>query len=80
MARIPTRGPVRVSAEQVRRRTRGFGFIGETYGELKRVTWPTREEVTRLTILVITISAAIGLILGAIDATFSQGFSVFLFR
>ena len=41
-------------------------------GELKRVVWPTREETRRLTIMVIIISIAVGIFLGAIDLGFSR--------
>ncbi len=51
-----------------------ISFIGEVIAELKKVTWPTRPEATRLTILVISISVAIGIILGLIDLGFSRFF------
>jgi preprotein translocase subunit SecE len=35
--------------------------------EIAKVTWPTREETRNLTIVVIGISAAVGILLGAID-------------
>ncbi len=47
------------------------GFIGEVWAELKKVVWPTREEATRLTIMVLTVSVVIGVILGLIDVGFS---------
>lgn len=42
----------------------------ETRSELRKVVWPTREETTRLTIVVIAISVAIGLILFVSDTIF----------
>lgn len=42
----------------------------ETRSELRKVVWPTREETIRLTIVVITISAIIGLILFIGDSLF----------
>jgi preprotein translocase subunit SecE len=42
-------------------------FLKQTYDELKKVKWPTRNEITRLTIVVIFISFAIGLYIGGID-------------
>jgi preprotein translocase subunit SecE len=36
--------------------------------ELRKVTWPTREETRNLTIVVIGITAVIGSALGALDA------------
>lgn len=49
-----------------------FGFFGEVWGELRRVTWPTRQEATRLTVLVLVISTAFGLFLGGADLIFSE--------
>ena len=42
----------------------------ETRSELRKVVWPTREETTRLTIVVIAISVVIGLILFVSDSLF----------
>ena len=53
-------------------------FFSEVVGELKKVTWPSREEATRLTILVIVISGAIGIALGVIDIGFTRVFERFV--
>ena len=45
--------------------------IQDVVNELKKVTWPTREEVTRLTIAVVVVSVAIGLALGGVDLFFN---------
>jgi preprotein translocase subunit SecE len=42
----------------------------ETRSELRKVVWPTREETTRLTIVVIAISVSIGLLLFIGDSVF----------
>lgn len=42
-------------------------FGRQAYDELKKVTWPTRAEVIRLTISVLVISAVVGFFLGGID-------------
>jgi len=44
--------------------------IRETRSELRKVIWPTREETTRLTVVVIVISIIIGLILFLGDSLF----------
>ncbi|HMQ35231.1 MAG TPA: preprotein translocase subunit SecE [Chloroflexaceae bacterium] len=44
--------------------------VRETRSELRKVVWPTREETTRLTIVVIVISMIIGLILFVGDSLF----------
>ncbi len=43
----------------------------EVRGELAKVTWPTREYTFRMTWVVLGLSAAVGLILGAVDLLFS---------
>ena len=53
-------------------------FAGEVIGELKKVTWPSRPETTRLTMLVIAISATIGIALGIIDMGFTRVFERFI--
>ena len=53
-------------------------FVSEVVGELKKVTWPSRPETSRLTILVIGISGAIGIALGTIDMGFSRIFQRFI--
>ena len=64
--------------ESSRRRGVSFRFVGEAISELRRVTWPTREEATRLTIMVLVVSAAGGVFLGIIDLVFSRLFDVIL--
>ena len=49
-----------------------FRFIGEIIAELKKVVWLTRREVVYLTILVLIVSVAAGLVLGAVDYGFSN--------
>ena len=42
-------------------------FIQEVITELKKVTWPTRQETIKLTMVVVTVSAGIGLFVGGLD-------------
>jgi len=67
------RNPLRsvLDGGQARKRSR-FAIVGEVFSELTKVTWPSREDATRLSILVIGVSAAIGLILAAWDLGFSE--------
>lgn len=48
-----------------------FRFIGETIGELRKVVWLSRREVIYLSTLVLIVSVAAGLILGALDYGFT---------
>jgi preprotein translocase subunit SecE len=47
-------------------------FIEEAYSELKKVTWPTREQVRNLTVLVFVVSAVIGAYIAAFDVLFTE--------
>ena len=47
-------------------------FIEESWSELKKVTWPTREQVRNLTVLVFVISGAVGLFIAVFDIAFDQ--------
>ncbi len=42
-------------------------FLKEVREELKKVVWPTRNEVIRLTAVVILVSLIVGIYLGGID-------------
>lgn len=47
------------------------GFVGETIAELRKVTWPTRQEVVKLTTMVLIVAALAGVFLGFMDYGFS---------
>ena len=49
-----------------------FRFIGDTIAELKKVVWLTRREAIYLTVLVLIVAAATGIVLGAIDYGFTE--------
>ncbi len=49
-----------------------FRFISEIIAELKKVVWLTRREAAYLTLLVLIISIAMGIFLGAIDFGFTN--------
>jgi preprotein translocase subunit SecE len=51
-------------------------YFGETIGELRKVTWPTRKEATNLTLIVIAVVVAMGLLLGALDLIYSRFFAL----
>jgi preprotein translocase subunit SecE len=48
-----------------------FALIREVISELRKVVWPTREEATRLTVMVIVVAGVVGILLGAIDILFA---------
>jgi preprotein translocase subunit SecE len=47
-------------------------FLDEAWSELKKVTWPTRDQVRNLTVLVFTISLVVGLYITVLDAAFQS--------
>jgi preprotein translocase subunit SecE len=51
--------------------TRFRRFVGEAWSELKKVSWPTREQTRNLTVLVFVISALIGVYIAAFDLLFT---------
>ena len=42
-------------------------YFRETAGELRKVSWPSRREVTRLTLIVLAVMVVMGAILGVTD-------------
>lgn len=60
------------STNQPGRRGFSLRFVGETVAELRRVTWPTRQETVRLTVMVMCVAAVVGLFLGLVDLGFAR--------
>jgi len=50
----------------------------ETSGELKKVSWPTRQEAWRLTRIVIIVLVVMSALLGVLDFVFSKGITFIL--
>ena len=46
-------------------------YIKRVYLEMRKVTWPTRSEITNSTIVVVVISAIVAVIIFALDTVFS---------
>jgi preprotein translocase subunit SecE len=49
-------------------------YFRETAGELRKVKWPTRDQVRNLTIVVLVVTLGMSVILGALDFGFEQMF------
>ena len=45
-------------------------YFDEVWSELKKVSWPTREQVRNLTVLVFAISFVVGLYITVLDQFF----------
>ena len=46
-------------------------YLTESWAELKKVAWPTRETVVRLTLLVVAVSVVIGVYIYVLDRIFN---------
>jgi preprotein translocase subunit SecE len=46
-------------------------YLTESISELRKVAWPTRETVVRLTLLVIAVSIVVGAYIGVLDVVFN---------
>jgi len=45
-------------------------YFKETRAELRKVTWPTREEAKNLTLIIVTVTVVMAIFLGALDYVF----------
>ena len=76
MARDP--GVTRRVGGEVARRAFSVRMVGEVVGELRRVTWPSREETLRLSLMVISVAVAVGAFLGLVDLGFARIMAILL--
>jgi len=60
-------------AEKVSPQNAIVRFYRETAGELRKVSWPTREEATHLTLIVLVVLIITAIILGVVDWVGFQG-------
>ncbi len=51
-----------------------INYIQESYEELKKVTWPTRNQAVKLTFIVIGFCIALAVLVGALDLVFNTGY------
>ena len=78
MARAGSRAQ-RILAPAGGGRTSPTQFIRETYEELRKCVWPSREETARLTMVVIVLAVAAGFFLGGLDRVFAEFFDRVIF-
>jgi preprotein translocase subunit SecE len=53
-------------------------YFRETMGELRKVTWPTRQEAINLTIIVLIVTFSMSALLGVLDFLFARVFAMIL--
>ncbi|MDO8530525.1 MAG: preprotein translocase subunit SecE [bacterium] len=54
-------------------------FFKEVYVELKKVSWLTRKEVLRYTLIVLGVTLFVAALLGGLDYVFSNALKIFVF-
>jgi preprotein translocase subunit SecE len=60
------------------RDNRIVSYFRETWYELKKVSWPTRQEGINLTLMVIAVTAFMSIVLGLMDYLFQTAFSLII--
>lgn len=53
-------------------------YFRETIGELRKVNWPTRQEATNLTIIVLIVTFSMSVVLGLLDFLYSRFMALIL--
>jgi preprotein translocase subunit SecE len=53
-------------------------YFRETGGEMRKVSWPTRQEAINLTIVVLIVTGATSIVLGALDYAFTTLFRLII--
>jgi preprotein translocase subunit SecE len=54
-------------AEKAKKQNAMQRYFNETTGELRKVSWPTRQEAVQLTIIVLIVMVFMGAFLGLMD-------------
>ncbi len=53
-------------------------YFSDSVLELKKVTWPTRIQAFRMTVIVLGFCLAAAILIGVADLLFNQGFQILL--
>lgn len=49
-------------------------YLRESFSELNKVTWPTKNQAVRLTLIVLGFTLVIAIFIGLLDLIFNYGF------
>ena len=52
------------------RLARVVGFLRDVRGEVRKVTWPTVDELKKATLVIVVFVTILGIVIGLMDATF----------
>ena len=70
--------PSRPASARLLQELLNLTFFQEAVAELRKVHWPPREQLRNLVLLVIGVSLAVGILLGAMDFVFEKTFETIL--
>lgn len=70
MARVSARNPRTIAAGSGR--VSPVTFLQETVSELRKSVWPSKEETSRLTVVVIVLAVVAAVFLGGLDRIFQE--------
>lgn len=68
----------KAKAVSEKRENRIVQYFKETRAELRKVTWPTRQEALNLTGIVLAVTVFMAALLGLLDFLFSKLFALFM--
>jgi preprotein translocase subunit SecE len=66
------------AAKTARKENRIIRYFRETRSELRKVVWPTRQEATNLTIIVLAVTVLMSALLGFLDFVFTKLFGLII--
>jgi len=67
-----------VAKDRQRKGNAIVNYLKETRAELRKVTWPSREEAINLTAIVVAVTVAMAVFLGVVDYLFSKFFGLII--
>lgn len=68
----------KAKAVSEKRENRVVRYFKETRAELRKVTWPTRQEALNLTGIVLAVTIFMAALLGLLDFLFAKLFALFI--
>lgn len=68
----------KAKAVSEKRENRIVQYFKETRAELRKVTWPTRQEALNLTAIVLAVTVFMAALLGLLDFLFAKLFALFI--
>ena len=78
MTKAASRKPKAGSKARRRRENAVVRYLRETVAELKKVSWPDRQEATNLSLIVLATTVAMSAFLGIVDLLSTQLFSALI--